>query len=31
MAALQKEIGVTFESLPKAVFAIKILNNPLEE
>ena len=29
MAALHKEIGVTFESLPKAVFAIKILNNPL--
>ena len=29
MAALHKEIGTTFESLPKAVFAIKILNNPL--
>ncbi len=30
MSALQKEIGTTFENLPKAVFAIKILNNPLE-
>ncbi len=30
MSALQKEIGITFENLPKAVFAIKILNNPLE-
>ena len=30
MQALTKEIGTTFESLPKAVFAIKILNNPLE-
>jgi uncharacterized protein YqgV (UPF0045/DUF77 family) len=30
MAALHKEIGATFESNPKAVFAIKILNNPLE-
>jgi uncharacterized protein YqgV (UPF0045/DUF77 family) len=31
MRALHKEIGVTFENLPKAVFAIKILNNPLGE
>ena len=31
MDALKKEIGVTFEELPKAVFAIKILNNPIEE
>lgn len=31
MDALKKEIGVTFEQLPKAVFAIKILNNPIEE
>jgi uncharacterized protein YqgV (UPF0045/DUF77 family) len=31
MHALHKEIGVTFETLPKAVFAIKILNNPLGE
>lgn len=29
MDALRKEIGVTFEQLPKAVFAIKILNNPI--
>jgi uncharacterized protein YqgV (UPF0045/DUF77 family) len=29
MGALHKEIGTTFESLPKAVFAIRILNNPL--
>jgi uncharacterized protein YqgV (UPF0045/DUF77 family) len=28
MTALHKEIGTTFEKLPKAVFAIKILNNP---
>ena len=28
MTALQEEIGATFEQLPKAVFAIKILNNP---
>ncbi len=28
MDALRAEIGVTFEQLPKAVFAIKILNNP---
>lgn len=31
MDALRKEIGVTFEQLPKAVFAIKILNNPIAE
>ena len=29
MAVLQQEIGTTFERVPKAVFAIKILNNPL--
>lgn len=29
MAALQQEIGTTFEQLPKAVFAIRILNNPV--
>lgn len=28
MDALRQEIGATFEQLPKAVFAIKILNNP---
>lgn len=30
MTALQKEIDTTFERIPKAVFAIKILNNPLD-
>ncbi|MGB5581832.1 MAG: YkoF family thiamine/hydroxymethylpyrimidine-binding protein [Woeseia sp.] len=29
MPALQQEIETTFRNLPKAVFAIKILNNPL--
>ena len=29
MRALHKEIGTTFESLPKAVFTIRILNNPV--
>jgi uncharacterized protein YqgV (UPF0045/DUF77 family) len=29
MNALRQEIGATFEQLPKAVFAIKILNNPI--
>jgi uncharacterized protein YqgV (UPF0045/DUF77 family) len=29
MAALKQEIKTTFERVPKAVFAIKILNNPL--
>lgn len=29
MNALKQEIGQTFEQLPKAVFAIKILNNPV--
>ena len=29
MSALQREIKTSFESMPKAVFAIKILNNPL--
>lgn len=29
MTALRQEIGATFKQLPKAVFAIKILNNPL--
>lgn len=31
MDALRAEIGTTFESVPKAVFAIRILNNPLPE
>ena len=29
MAALTAEIGTTFERVPKAVFAIRILNNPV--
>ena len=29
MAALTREIGTTFERVPKAVFAIRILNNPV--
>jgi uncharacterized protein YqgV (UPF0045/DUF77 family) len=29
MPVLTKEIRTTFEDLPKAVFAIKILNNPV--
>jgi uncharacterized protein YqgV (UPF0045/DUF77 family) len=29
MAALQTEIRQTFEAVPKAVFAIRILNNPI--
>jgi uncharacterized protein YqgV (UPF0045/DUF77 family) len=29
MAALTEEIGSTFERVPKAVFAIRILNNPI--
>lgn len=29
MNALKQEIGISFERLPRAVFAIKILNNPL--
>lgn len=28
MDALRAEIGATFERLPKAIFVIKILNNP---
>jgi uncharacterized protein YqgV (UPF0045/DUF77 family) len=31
MEALTKEIGTTFERVPKAVFAIKILNNPIAD
>jgi uncharacterized protein YqgV (UPF0045/DUF77 family) len=31
MDALKQEIGTTFEQVPKAVFAVKILNNPLED
>ena len=29
IATLTTEIGATFEQVPKAVFAIRILNNPL--
>ncbi len=29
MRVLQQEIGTTFEQLPKAVFTIRILNNPM--
>lgn len=29
MGVLLRELKTTFEQLPKAVFAIKILNNPL--
>lgn len=31
MTVLCEEIRTTFESVPKAVFAIRILNNPLED
>ena len=30
MRVLQAEMKTTFERIPKAVFAIKILNNPLK-
>lgn len=30
MAALGSEIKTSFEQLPHAIFAIKILNNPIE-
>jgi uncharacterized protein YqgV (UPF0045/DUF77 family) len=31
MSALQHEMKATFEAVPKAVFAIRILNNPMAE
>jgi uncharacterized protein YqgV (UPF0045/DUF77 family) len=31
MRVLTKEIGTTFERVPKAVFAMKILNNPIAD
>ena len=31
MRVLTQEIGATFEQVPKAVFAIKILNNPIAD
>lgn len=30
MNALRQEIGSTFEQLPKAIFVIKMLNNPAQ-
>ena len=30
MAVISREIKTTFESSPRAVFAIKILNNPID-
>ena len=31
MAMLTRELKTTFENLPKAVFVIKILNNPIAD
>jgi uncharacterized protein YqgV (UPF0045/DUF77 family) len=31
MDALREEIGSTFEQLPKAIFVIKMLNNPAQK
>lgn len=31
MAALTREMKITFKNLPKAVFVIKLLNNPIAE
>ena len=31
MDVLKDEIGKTFEQIPKAVFVIKILNNPISD
>lgn len=31
MQVLQEEIKTSFEHLPKAVFAIKVLNNPVSD
>jgi len=31
MVALNKEIRTTFDQVPKAVFAMKILNNPIAD
>ena len=31
MDVLRQEIGTTFEQVPKAIFAIKILNNPIAD
>lgn len=31
MQALTNEIGTTFDKIPKAVFAVRILNNPMAD
>ena len=31
MSSLHREVKATFENLPKAVFVIKILNNPISD
>ena len=31
MRVLEAEMGKTFDDLPKAVFVLKVLNNPLED
>ncbi len=31
MAAISQEVKTSFETTPKAVFAIKILNNPISD
>jgi uncharacterized protein YqgV (UPF0045/DUF77 family) len=31
MTALKEEMKTTFENLPKAVFVVKILNNPIAD
>ncbi len=31
MAALKQEMNTTFENLPRAVFVMKILNNPIAD
>jgi uncharacterized protein YqgV (UPF0045/DUF77 family) len=31
MSALQQELKTTFETVPKAVFAMRILNNPMAD
>ena len=31
MAALNEEMKITFENLPKAVFVMKMLNNPIAD
>jgi hypothetical protein len=31
MSALQREMKITFDAVPRAVFAIRILNNPMAD